>query len=134
MIRYIRKIEICPARHIRAAHPLPDGLSVHLPEWAPWRELPVVGLASLQVEEELISGVRIYTAKISASLPERFVPVQHAALRLTDVRGRQLLVGLSERPYPLLTQEDALPDKPTEASRTQLNATWTAPRPPLAIV
>ena len=133
MIRYIRKIEICHARHVRTATPLPDGLSVRLPDWAPWQPLPTVGLSSLQVTEELQNGQRIYTSRLTATLPARFVPEQRTALRLTDVQGRQLLVGLAERPYPLLTQEDILPERPSEASRTQLTATWAGTHPPILI-
>ena len=133
MLRYIRKIELCAARHVRTATPLPDGLSVRLPDWAPWQPLPTVGLSSLQVTEELQNGQRIYTSRLTATLPARFVPEQRTALRLTDVQGRQLLVGLAERPYPLLTQEDILPERPSEASRTQLTATWTGTHPPMLI-
>lgn len=74
MIRYIRRIESCPARHLASALPLPDTLSVLLPLSVVWDPLEIIDLASLTVSDASTSGLRLWTAKLSATLATRSAP------------------------------------------------------------
>lgn len=73
----------------------------------PWQELLLVGLASLKVTDEVENGVRIYTSKLTATLCKPFLhPKRPSAFRLTDVQGKQYLLGTAQSPYPLVSQTE----------------------------
>ena len=105
ILRHIRKIEYCAAYHLKRAIILSAQAIALVREPMPWQELPLVGLASLEVTDEVENGVRIYTSKLTATLCK---PFQHSsrpsAFRLTDVQGRTYLLGTSYFPFPLVTQ------------------------------
>lgn len=127
MIRYIRRIESCPARHLASALPVPDTLSVLLPLSVVWDPLEIIDLASLTVSDASTSGLRLWTAKLSATLATRPAPPDEPlCLRLTDTSGRQYLLGLAQRPHLLIAFEDRAPARATDACACTLSATLTA--------
>ena len=133
MLRYIRKVEFCEARHLHTALLLPGSRSVLLPDPIAWEEIPAAGLAALTAEEEVSDGERVFNTSLTLRMPCPASLAQRAAFRLTDVEGRKLLVGLAARPHPLHTQEDAMPERPADPSQTTLRVTWTSTLPPLII-
>lgn len=107
--RYIRKIEYCAAYHLKRAIILPAQAIALVREPMPWQELPLVGLASLEITDEVENGVRIYTSKLTATLCKSFLhPKRSSAFRLTDVQGNQSLLGTDQSPYPLISQTESI--------------------------
>lgn len=107
--RYIRKIEYCAAYHLRRAIILPAQSQALVREPIPWQEIPLVGLASLEVTDKVENGVRIYTSKLTATLCKPFLhPKRPSAFRLTDVQGKQYLLGTAQSPYPLISQIESI--------------------------
>lgn len=110
MNKYIKKVEWCNARHLYLAVPLTDNIHVYCVDYMPYEELPVVGLASLEVSDAVDNGVRLWTSKLTATLPERpAVPDTAVSLRLTAVDGTVFLMGLDCRPHPVVTIDDRHP-------------------------
>ena len=106
---YIKKIEYCAAYHLKRAIILPAQAIALVREPMPWQELPLVGLASLEVTNEVDNGVRIYTSKLTATLCKPFLhPKRPSTFRLTDVQGKQYLLGTAQSPYPLITQKESI--------------------------
>lgn len=104
-LRYIHKIEYCAAYHLRRAIILPAQRQALVREPMPWQELPIVGLAEVETNEEVENGTRLTTTKLTATLCRRFqLPTAPTAFRLTDTRGNTYLLGTAEHPYPLITQ------------------------------
>ena len=105
LLRYIHKIEYCAAYHLRRAIILPALSQALVHEPMPWQEIPIVGLAEVETNEEVENGTRLTTTKLTATLCRHFqLPTTHTAFRLTDTRGTTYLLGTSEHPYPLITQ------------------------------
>lgn len=124
---YIKKIEYCAAYHLKRAIILPAQAIALVREPMPWQELPLVGLASLEVTDEVENGVRIYTSKLTATLCKPFLhPKRPFAFRLTDVQGRQYVLGIVQLPFPLVTQTDNIPDTPSSATAYHLTIQHTA--------
>lgn len=109
ILRHIKKVEYCAAYHLKRVIILPAQAIALVREPMPWQELPLVGLASLEVTDEVENGVRIYTSKLTATLCKSFLhPKRPSAFRLTDVQGNQSLLGTAQSPYPLISQTESI--------------------------
>lgn len=121
MLLYIHKIEWCEAYHLKSAQLMPHNRRVILRNVAPWRTLPIVGLAALETTEEMENGVRLHTTKLSATLEETFVfPERPIAFLASSVNGSRLLIGTAQRPFPLITQNTILPSNSAENCITEM--------------
>lgn len=121
MLLYIHKIEWCEAYHLLSAILMPHDRRAILRDVAPWRTLPIVGLAALETTEEMENGVRLHTTKLSATLEETFVfPERPIAFLASSVNGSRFLVGTAQRPFPLITQNTILPSNSAENCITEM--------------
>ena len=126
MLLHIHRIDCCEAYHLASAIVLPETACVLLREPMPWRQLPMVGLATLETSEEVKKGVRTHSAKLSATLcgGRLALPSRPLAYRLTCVNGRQYLLGTADPPFPLTTQEEKWPGNAAETSAVSLVVSW----------
>ena len=121
MLLYIHKIEWCEAYHLQSAILMSHDRRAILRDVAPWRTLPIVGLAALENTEEVENGVRLHTTKLSATLEETFVfPERPIAFLASSVNGSRFLVGTAQRPFPLITQNTILPSNSAENCITEM--------------
>ena len=126
MLLHIHRIDCCEAYHLASAIVLPETASVLLREPIPWKQLPMVGLATLDTSEEVKKGVRTHSAKLTATLcgGRIALPSRPLAYRLTCVNGKQYLLGTADPPFPLTTQEDKRPGNAAETSAVALVVSW----------
>ena len=122
MLLHIHRIDFCEAYHLASAIVLPETASVLLREPMPWKQLPMVGLATLETSEEVKKGVRTHSAKLTATLcgGRLALPSRPLAYRLTCVNGRQYLLGTVDPLFPLTTQEEKRPGSAAETSAVAL--------------
>ena len=122
MLLHIHRIDSCEAYHLASAIVFQETASVLLREPMPWKQLPMVGLATLETSESVEKGVRKHSAKLSATLcgARLALPSRPLAYRLTCVNGRQYLLGTADPPFPLTTQEDKRPGNAAETSAVSL--------------
>lgn len=122
MLLHIHHIDYCEAYHLASAIVLPESASVLLRMPMPWRQLQMVGLATLETSEEVKKGVRTHSAKLTATLcgGRLALPSRPLAYRLTCVNGRQYLLGTANQPFPLTTQEEKRPGNAAETSAVSL--------------
>lgn len=100
--------------HMRRLFPCPDGLTAYLSEHVEWQPVCMVGLASLEVTDEVADGVRRYTSKLTYTTATRPAPsAAPLAYRLTLADGVQLIIGTDMRPYPITTVTETHEDKPS---------------------
>ena len=126
MLLHIHRIDCCEAYHLASAIVLPETASVLLREPMPWKQLPMVGLATLETSEEVKKGVRTHSAKLTATLcgGRIALPLRPLAYRLTCVNGRQYLLGTADPPFPLTAQEVKIPGNAAETSAVSLVVSW----------
>lgn len=136
MLLHIHRIDSCEAYHLASAIVLPETASVLLREPMPWKQLPMVGLATLETSEEVKKGVRTHSAKLTATLcgSRLALPSRPLAYRLTCVNGRQYLLGTADPPFPLASQEVSLPSNAAETSAVKLVVSLQSPYPSLNIL
>lgn len=134
-VRYITRLDTCPANHLRTAVPLIDGTHLYAPSYIPWEPLCISGLAGLEVTDAVEDGVRTVTTKLTATLAERCaLPKGPVGFRATAADGTQFVIGLSERPHPVITIGDSHPARASSTCACTLTATWESPFAPLIIV
>lgn len=132
---YFNKIEYASAAHLLGSIVLPEKRSVRVYPLVAWTVLPMSGLAAVSEEAEVSHGVRTYSVKMSAALrcrPE--IPAGAVALRLTDVAGRQWLIGLDMPPHPVCQVTISSGNTPAEESGYTLSAELKAPYGLLQII
>ena len=112
ILRHIKKIEYCAAYHLKRAIILPAQSRALIKDVMPWQEIPIIGLTEVETTEEVENGIRLSTTKLTATLCKRFQSSSKPlAFRLTDVQGKQYLLGTVRSPYPLITQMESHEDK-----------------------
>ena len=99
MLLHINRIEYCEARHISSAIIVPQTSIAIFRDVAPWREIPISGLAELETSQEQEEGTRSFNATLSATLcGDAFeLPHRPLAFRLTCANGRKYLLGTAEQ-------------------------------------
>lgn len=134
ILRHICKVEYCAAYHLKSAVILPAQAKALVQEPMPWQELPLVGLASLEVNDEVENGVRMYTSKLTATLCKPFQNSSRpSAFRLTDVQNRTYLLGTSYSPYPFVSQTLSCTTESSKSSTTVLSINHQSIYPLLSI-
>ena len=93
----------------------------------PWQEIPIVGLAEVETNEEEENGTRLSTTELTATLCRHFqLPTTPTTFRLTDTRGTTYLLGTSEHPYPLITQTQTYAPTPSSPTAHTLTIEHTS--------
>ena len=109
---------------------MPHDRRAILRDVAPWRPLPIVGLAALETSEEVEDGVRLHTIKLSATLEETFVfPERPVTFLASSVNGSRFLVGTAQRPFPLVSQNTILASNSSENAVTEVVVNCTSQFP-----
>lgn len=135
MVSYITRVEACASMHMRQLHIFAPVHKARARSWLPFYDIPLKGLASLEVTSELREGQTIYTARLAATLCGLWsVPRQPVALRLTYTDGRRVIIGTDAAPYPTVAVTVTRPDSAASKSALTLSATWTAALPPLELI
>lgn len=138
MLRYITKVECCNCLHLANIIALPEKHMAICNSYLPFAEVPTVGLSSLTTEEDVSNGTRTHKSTLKSTVCTFLVQdtssLQPLAFRLTDVEGRQYLLGQNDRPYPLITQSLSAPDKSSEKSIITLTVELQGSIPLMEIV
>ncbi len=133
-LRYINRVDICPAKHLRTAHPLADGAHIYAPSYIPWTRLCISGLAGLEVSDAVEDGVRTVTSKLTFTMAEcPAMPRGPVAFRLTAADGTQYVLGLSEMPHPVVGIAATHPNRASSVCAYTVTAAWESPYAPLII-
>ena len=129
MLLHINRIEYCEARHIASAIIVPQTSMAIIRDVAPWREIPISGLAELETSQEQEEGTRSFNATLSATLcGDAFeLPHRPLAFRLTCANGRQYLLGTAESPHPFVSFPLSLQSEASDITATTLNIESATP-------
>lgn len=134
MVAFITALQYCAASQLTGVQAFPPSSVAIVSGLPDLKDLPIAGLASLEVSEETQDGQRIFTSKLTATLCGTFdAPTAPIALLATLTDGTRMLLGTSSRPFPLTTITTKRPDKASEQSAQTLTCTWTAPTPALEV-
>lgn len=76
-----------------------------------WPKVKCQRPAKLEITDKLEDGVRLYTHKLTLRLPDDDLDtsVPYAYL-VTDLESNKYLIGVGDRPYPIINMSDIHPD------------------------
>ena len=127
LLQNINRVEFIETRYLNGIVLLSDH-EVSLQYWRNFAELCLVGLASVEVSQNIENGSRLTTIKLTAHTTDDFhVDYRRLAWRVTTVEGKQYLIGINEQPFPVTTVANDFPDKATEQSGKTITVTWQTP-------
>lgn len=93
------------------------------------------GLIGTKIEDDEQDGQKVYTTTVTFQTKEK-TPGDRVrlAFRLTSIDGTQFLVGTDSRPYPVIKENNAFPEKPGDSDMKTVTITWKATLPMLTIL
>lgn len=136
MMLYVTHLYYMPAHHAHLfTHEAERGVT-HCTDYMPWKEIPIVGLASMEESEERQQSVPIYTQQVKATLCQRadLLPSEAYAFRLRTADGRNFLLGDSRRPHPQASQTLQMAGRTSDTSAWSLLIKNSSPLPLMEIV
>ena len=125
LLQNITRVEFIETRYLHNLMLIGNN-EVTLQYWRNFTELPIIGLADMEVSESIENGSRLTTVKLTARTACDYpagAPRRHA-WRVTTVTGEQYLIGTTEQPFPVTLVTDSYPGKSTEPSGKTITVVW----------
>ena len=100
---------------------------VRLPSGITWQPLKIRQHAQLTVSDKVEDGNTVWTARLVSRTCEDFGDRGRWAYRCRLLDGRYRLIGTSERPYPIASVLENMPEKAADAQLNEVTVTWSSP-------
>lgn len=97
---------------------------VRLPGGITWQPLKINPHAQLTISDKVESGCTVWSAKLVFRTCEEFGDRGRWAYRCRLLDGRYRLIGTSERPYPIASVLENMPEKVADAHLNEVTVTW----------
>lgn len=125
-IKIVRKVERTLCSNLSALQGL-DIAKVKVPDYIGWEEIAVRQHPSLAISEKMEDKVPLYTATLKFLTCQDIKDRRYYAYRMTLVGDKKILMGSFDRPYPVMTVEESMPEKDTDNQWNEVTVTWTSP-------
>lgn len=102
--------------------------SVRLPSGICWEPLAIKPHAQLTISDKVEDKNTIWTAKLLFKTCEEFVNLDMYAYRCRLSNGQYRLIGSDERPYPVASLTDSMPENITDNQLNEITVSWSSPR------
>lgn len=102
--------------------------NVSLPSGISWQSLKIKPHAQLTISDKVEDRSTVFTAKLVFKTCEQFGDRDRWAYRCKLSDGRYRLIGSDERPYPIASVVENMPENVTENQLNEVTVTWQSPR------
>lgn len=102
--------------------------SVRLPSGISWEPLTIKPHAQLTISDKVEDKNRIWTAKLSFKTCEELRDLELYAYRCRLSNGQYRLIGNDERPYPVTSVAESMPENITDNQLNEVTVNWSSPR------
>ncbi len=97
-------------------------------------EINTKSIADVRIEDVVENNIRKFTTTLQFSTCDKTPSTsRRLAYRLTTVDNSTYIIGTSSRPYPVSTESNPFPDKPTESILKKVTVKWTSVYPMLKV-
>ena len=126
-IRIVTKVERTPIRNL-------DGLTriseteVSLPNNITWEPLNIKPHAQLSIIDKQEDKNTVYDAKLMFKTFGDFSKRKRWAYRCLLSNGQYRLIGSDDRPYPVTSVNENMPENVTENQLIEVTVNWKSPR------
>lgn len=101
--------------------------SVRLPSGISWEPLAIKPHALLTISDKVEDKNRIWTAKLSFKTCEELSERDMYAYRCRLSNGQYRLIGSEERPYPVASVAESMPENVTDNQLNEVTVNWSSP-------
>lgn len=127
-IRIVTAVERTPVTSLQGMNRT-SKTEVSIPSGITWQPLEIRPHAQLTVTDKMEDKVRVWTAKLVFRTCDGLTERDRYAYRCRLNDGSYRLVGSAERPYPVATVSEVMPEKVADAQLYEVTVTWQLPRP-----
>lgn len=104
-----------------------SGTSVRLPADITWQPVQVKPHAQLTITDKVEDKVKVWTAKLVFKTCEVFCDRDRWAYRCRLQNGQCRLIGTSERPYPVTSVAEVMPENLPDNQLNEVTVSWQTP-------
>ena len=101
---------------------------VRLPGGISWQPIAIKPHAQLSISDNVENGNTVWTAKLVFKTCEEFGDRGRWAFRCRLLDGRYRLIGSDERPYPVASVLENMPEKVTDNQLNEVTVNWQSAR------
>lgn len=127
IIRLVTSVERTPVSNLQGMQFISED-TVKLPQGISWEPIATKPFPKLGIEEKRDGTTVIWSAKLVLLTPELTHTSKRWAYRCRLKDGRYRLIGTDERPFPVTSGQDSMPDKVTENQLYEVTVEWQSPR------
>ena len=102
--------------------------SVRLPNGISWQSIQIKPHAQLVITDKQEDKNTVWTAKLTFKTCETMAGRGHFAYRCRLKNGQYRLVGTDERPYPVLSVSETMPENVTDNQLNEATISWSSPQ------
>ena len=126
MIRIITAVERTPITNLQGMTRI-SNTTVRLPAGIVWQPLNIKPHGQLSVSDKVEDKATVFTAKLVFKTCETFGDRGRWAYRCRLSDGQYRLVGSDQRPYPIASVLEIMPENVTENQLNEVTVTWQSP-------
>lgn len=91
-------------------------------------------LVGVTIEDSYENNQKVYvTTATFITACKKPLTDRRIAFRLTSVDGKRYIIGTNARPFPIIKEKNAFPEKPADSSAKAVTITWKSLYPMLLI-
>lgn len=126
-IQIITAVERTPVERLQGMTQV-SALSVRLLPGISWQPLKIKPHAQLSISDKVEDGNTVWTAKLVFKTCEEFGDRGRWAYRCKLLDGRYRLIGSDERPYPIASVVENMPENVTDNQLNEVTVNWQSAR------
>lgn len=130
---HIVKIEMAEAG-VLSSMLITSPSSCHFRIMPDFQEIDIQELVGVKIEDTCENNQKVFTTTATFYTKDKTpMSSRQKCFRLTSVSGQQYIIGTAQRPYPIIKENNAFPEKPADSTLKQVTITWKAPHPMLQV-
>ena len=125
-IKIIIKVERIPLANLTGITRL-SKKEVRLPQNITWQPLAIKRHAQLSITDKQEDKNTIWTAKLTFKTCEELDDRERYAYRCKLTNGKYRLIGTDERPYPVTSVNESMPENVKDNQLNEVTVDWKSP-------
>lgn len=126
MIKIVNKVERTPVTSLQEMVRV-SRTEVRLPSGIEWESVETKPHAQLVITDKQQDKNTVWTAKLTFKTCETFPDREHYAYLCHLSNGQKRLIGTDDRPYPVASVQESLPENVTDNQLNEVSVTWDSP-------
>lgn len=127
LIKIVTAVERTPARNLMGMARV-DMTSAILPAAIEWQPIDIKPHAQLVITDKQEDKNTVWSAKLTFKTCETIADRGHYAYRCRLKNGQCRLIGADERPFPVLSVSETMPENVTDNQLNEVTVSWSSPR------